>query len=59
MSGVIAKQSVHLGNPGEELCIQHNTLDRKAFMPGLLMACKQATLKHELIYGMETLIFGP
>ncbi len=58
MAGVIANQSIQLGSEGEQLCIQHTTLDRKAFMPGLLMACEQAPLKHELIYGMETLILG-
>lgn len=56
MAGVIADQAVIFGNPGEQLRIEHKTLDRKAFMPGLLLACEHARKIHHLVYGLESLV---
>lgn len=41
LKGLVARQEVMLGGPGETLTIRHDTIDRAAFMPGMLMAVKQ------------------
>lgn len=57
-SGVIANQTVAFGNPGEQLTIEHRTLDRSSFMPGLLLACEKVLTCNQLIYGLESLVFS-
>jgi 4-hydroxy-tetrahydrodipicolinate reductase len=56
LSGLVAEQQVIFGGASETLTIQHNTMDRKAFMPGLLLACKKVMELNELIYGLEEVI---
>ena len=41
LRGMVAHQEVLLGGPGETLTIRHDTIDRSAFMPGMLLAAKQ------------------
>ena len=41
LKGMVAHQEVLLGGPGETLTIRHDTIDRSAFMPGMLLAAKQ------------------
>ena len=41
LKGLVAHQEVLLGGPGETLTIRHDTVDRSAFMPGMLMAVKR------------------
>lgn len=56
LHGVLAKQQVILGNSGECLTLEANTLDRQAFMPGVLLGChKVLTLSH-LVYGLEEIL---
>ena len=40
LKGLVAHQEVMLGGPGETLTIRHDTIDRAAFMPGMLLAVK-------------------
>jgi 4-hydroxy-tetrahydrodipicolinate reductase len=56
LPGVLAEQHVIFGGSGEQLILQHRTLDRDCFMPGLLLCCRQVTSLDHLIYGMENLI---
>ena len=42
LKGLVAHQEVLLGGPGETLTIRHDTIDRSAFMPGMLLAAKRA-----------------
>jgi len=53
LPGVIAKQQVIFGNTGETLTIEHNTQDRAAFMPGLLLALEKAPHFTGLVVGLE------
>lgn len=56
LSGVIANQSVIFGGQGETLTIQHNTLSREAFMPGVCLACVGVMGLDGLVYGLEHLL---
>jgi 4-hydroxy-tetrahydrodipicolinate reductase len=40
LPGLLAHQEVLLGNPGEVLTIRHDTTDRTAFVPGILLAIR-------------------
>jgi len=41
LPGLLAHQEVLFGGPGQLLTIRHDTTDRSAFMPGLLLAVRQ------------------
>ena len=41
LKGLVAHQEVLLGGPGETLTIRHDTIDRSAFMPGMMLATKR------------------
>ena len=55
--GLLAHQLVMMGSPGETYTIIHDTIDRKAYMPGVLQAIKKIGNFQNLIYGLEKLIF--
>jgi len=52
LPGKVAHQTVMLGGPGETLSIQHDTLDRSAFMPGVCLACQHVVTLQKLIEGL-------
>ena len=56
LPGFLASQQVIFGNTGETLTISHNSIDRSAFMPGLILACQAVTQQKTLIYGLDNLI---
>lgn len=56
LPGFLASQQVIFGNTGENLTISHNSIDRSAFMPGLILACQAVLEQNTLIYGLESLI---
>lgn len=56
LPGMIAHQEVIFGAPGQSLKIRHDSLDRAAFMPGVVMVVKAVMERTGLIYGMENLI---
>lgn len=56
LPGFLAKQDVIFGHVGGNLVIAHETIDRSAFMPGVLLACRQVVSLNQLIYGLETLL---
>ena len=56
MPGVIANQMVVCGGNDETLTIRHDTLSRKAFMPGVLLACESVMKLPELVYGLEHIL---
>jgi 4-hydroxy-tetrahydrodipicolinate reductase len=57
MSGLVAHQEVLLGGHGETLTIRHDSLDRSSFMPGVLLAVRQAgTLPPGLTVGLDGLL---
>ena len=57
LPGLLAHQVVIMGSPGETYTIKHDTIDRKAYMPGVLESVKKIGNYETLVYGLEKLIF--
>lgn len=56
LPGVLARQEVIFGNQGETLSITHDSIDRKCFMPGIILSCQKVLGLNTLIYGLEHLL---
>ena len=56
LPGVVANQEVVLGATGQTLTIRHDTVDRTAFMPGVLLAVKRIGRTPGLTVGLEHLL---
>ncbi len=56
LPGVVADQDVLFGGPGQTLRIRHATVDRTAFMPGVLMAVKAVPSRPGLTIGLDPLL---
>ena len=56
LPGLLAHQEILFGLPGQVLTIRHDTLDRKAFMPGVLLAIRKIRDKKGLVYGLDELL---
>jgi 4-hydroxy-tetrahydrodipicolinate reductase len=59
LPGYVATQEVVLGGPGEVLTIEHQALDRTAFMPGVLLAVKRISGLPGLTVGLDALLADP
>ena len=57
LPGLLAHQVVIMGSPGETYTIKHDTIDRKAYMPGVLQSIRKIGNYETLVYGLEKLIF--
>ena len=57
LPGLLAHQVVIMGSPGETYTIKHDTIDRKAYMPGVLQTIRKIGSFKSLVYGLERLIF--
>ena len=58
LPGFLGQQEIIFGSPGETLHLKHNTIDRNAFMPGVLLACEKVMHLNSLVYGLEDLLFS-
>lgn len=56
LPGFVASQEVLFGAPGQRLSLRHDSIDRTSFMPGVLLAIRQAKLMDGLVYGLENLL---
>jgi 4-hydroxy-tetrahydrodipicolinate reductase len=56
LAGLVAHQEVLLGGEGETLTIRHDSLDRKSFMPGVLMAVREVLNRPGLTVGLENVL---
>ncbi|MGH3887547.1 MAG: 4-hydroxy-tetrahydrodipicolinate reductase [Pseudonocardiaceae bacterium] len=56
VAGLVAHQEVLLGTEGETLTIRHDTLDRSAFMPGVLLGVRSVPGRPGLTVGLEPLL---
>jgi len=56
LRGLVAHQEVLLGGPGETLTLRHDSTDRAGFMPGLLLAVRQAPARPGLTVGLDALL---
>ena len=57
LPGLLAHQVVIMGSSGETYTLRHDTIDRKAYMPGVLQAIRKIGGFKSLVYGLERLIF--
>lgn len=59
LPGLLAHQEVILGSPGETLTIRHDTTDRAAFLPGVLLGIRRVGgLTAPVTVGLEGLLGG-
>lgn len=56
LPGVLARQQVIFGNLGETLTITHESIDRKSFMPGIVLACQRVLDLDTLHYGLNDVL---
>jgi len=56
LPGLVAHQQVMFGSNGETYELVHNTIDRSAYMPGVLLVIKKIRLFRELVYGLEKIL---
>ena len=56
MPGYIASQEVIFGSSGQIFKIRHDSMDRKCYMNGVLMAIKHVIEKKNFIYGLENIM---
>jgi len=56
LPGILARQQVIFGNPGETLNITHDSIDRSSFMPGIILSCERVINLKSLYYGLENLL---
>ncbi len=56
LPGLFAHQMVMFGGEGETLTIRHDSTDRRAMMPGLLLGLRRVGELDELVYGLEHLL---
>jgi 4-hydroxy-tetrahydrodipicolinate reductase len=53
---LIAHEEIIFGGVGQTVTLRHDTLDRSAFMPGVILAIKKIINQKGLIYGLENLL---
>ncbi|MGI6096714.1 MAG: 4-hydroxy-tetrahydrodipicolinate reductase [Dethiobacteria bacterium] len=57
LPGLVAHQEVIFGGIGQTLTIRHDSLSRKSFMPGVILAIRRVVeLDNTLVYGLEKLL---
>lgn len=56
MPGYIASQEVIFGSSGQIMTIRHDSMDRKCYMNGVILAVKHITEKNGFIYGLEKIL---
>ncbi len=56
LPGLVAHQEVMFGAQGETYTLRHDTIDRSAYMPGVLLTARRVRSLEGLIYGLERLL---
>jgi 4-hydroxy-tetrahydrodipicolinate reductase len=56
LPGLIAHQEVIFGGLGQILTLRHDTTDRAAYMPGVLLGIRKVLQLKSLVYGLEKLL---
>ncbi len=56
LTGLVAHQEVLFGGDGETLTIRHDSLDRKSFMPGVLLGIREVQSRDGLTVGLENVL---
>lgn len=53
LPGLVAHQEILFGGPGQTLTIRHDSLDRKSFMPGVILGIREIANHPGLTVGLE------
>tara|TARA_Y100001968_G_scaffold247791_1_gene232269 strand:- start:65 stop:916 length:852 start_codon:yes stop_codon:yes gene_type:complete len=53
LPGLVAHQEVLFGAPGETYLLKHDTVERSAYMPGVLLVIRKVRKLQKLVYGLE------
>ena len=56
LPGLVAHQEVIFGAQGQTLVLRHDTSDRTAFMPGVLIAIREVVKVDKLVIGLDNLL---
>jgi 4-hydroxy-tetrahydrodipicolinate reductase len=56
LPGLVAHQEVMFGAAGETYTLRHDTIDRSAYMPGVLLTVRRVRALQGLVYGLERLL---
>jgi 4-hydroxy-tetrahydrodipicolinate reductase len=57
LPGLVAHQEVVFGGEGQTLSLRHDSIDRRSFMPGVLLAVRRvASLPERFTVGLEALL---
>jgi 4-hydroxy-tetrahydrodipicolinate reductase len=56
LPGLVAHQEVMFGAPGETYTLRHDTIERSAYMPGVLLTVRRVRSLAGLVYGLERLL---
>ena len=56
MPGYMASQEVLFGSMGQILSIRHDSVDRKCYMPGVLMGIRYVMDNNKFIYGLDNIL---
>ncbi|MCP9848770.1 4-hydroxy-tetrahydrodipicolinate reductase [Cyanobium sp. Morenito 9A2] len=56
LPGLVAHQEVMFGAPGETYTLRHDTIERSAYMPGVLLSVRKVRQLPGLVYGLERLL---
>jgi 4-hydroxy-tetrahydrodipicolinate reductase len=56
LPGLVAHQEVMFGSTGETYTLRHDTIDRSAYMPGVLLTLRRVRSLSGLVYGLERLL---
>ncbi len=56
LPGLVAHQQVLFGGPGETYTLRHDTIERSAYMPGVLLTLRRVRQLEGLVYGLERLL---
>lgn len=56
MPGYIASQEVVFGSSGQIMTIRHDSMDRKCYMQGVLLAVKHIAKNNDFVYGLDNIM---
>ena len=56
LRGLVAHQEILFGGEGELLTIRHDSLGRRSFMPGLLLAVRNVRAARKLVVGLDAFL---
>lgn len=56
MPGYIASQEVIFGSSGQIMTIRHDSMDRKCYMQGVMLAIKHVFENNDFVYGLDNIM---